>query len=66
VTLILGLLFGAIGSGYLLYAKRTGSGSFAIAGVLLIVFTYFVSGALLTFIVGALFTAIPGLVARFG
>ena len=66
MTLLFGLLFGAIGSGYLIYGKKQASASFAIAGVLLVVFPYFVSGVLLTLIVGALLVAMPAIVARLG
>ena len=59
MTLFFGILFGAIGSGYLVYAKRSYSAAYAIAGGLLIIFPYFVSGALLTLLVGALLVASP-------
>lgn len=59
MTLLFGLLFGAVGSGYLLYAKKQYDGLFAIAGFALIIFPYFVDSALLTFIIGALLCVAP-------
>ena len=59
VTFFFGMLFGAIGSGYLVYAKRSYSATYAVAGGLLILFPYFVSGVVLTLIVGALLVASP-------
>ena len=58
------LLFGAIGSGYLVYAKRQYSGTFAIAGALLIIFPYFVSNAILECVIGAALSAAPFIAER--
>lgn len=59
MTLLFGVLFGAIGSGYLLYAKKQYDGLFAITGFALIIFPYFVSSALVTFLLGAILCAAP-------
>jgi hypothetical protein len=59
MTLLFGLLFGAIGSGYLLYAKKQYDGLFAITGFALMVFPYFVSNAFATLVVGAALCAAP-------
>ncbi len=59
MTFALGILFGAIGTGYLMYGKRQYDGPFAVAGILLMVFPYFVSSVLATIIVGALIGAAP-------
>jgi hypothetical protein len=59
MTLLFGLLFGAIGSGYLLYAKKQYDGLFAIAGFALVIFPYFIESAALTFVVGALLCVAP-------
>ena len=64
MTLLFGILFGAIGSGYLLYAKRQYDGLFAITGFALMIFPYFVSSALATLIVGALLCAAPFAIRR--
>lgn len=63
--LFFGILFGAIGSGYLLYAKRVYSASFAVAGFLLIVFPYFISSAMAVLLVGAVLAASPFLVREY-
>jgi hypothetical protein len=59
MTLLFGVLFGAIGSGYLLYAKRQYDGLYAITGFALMIFPYFVSNVIATLIVGALLCAAP-------
>jgi hypothetical protein len=66
MTFFFGLLFGAIGSGYLLYAKRQYDGLMAIFGFALIVFPYFVDSAVMTFIIGALLAAAPFAIRRLG
>ena len=63
--LFFGLLFGAIGTGYLVYAKRHYSGTFAIAGALLAIFPYFVSSAIATLLIGAALAAAPFLIEKF-
>lgn len=64
MTLFYGILFGAIGSGYLLYAKRQYDGLFAIIGFALLIFPYFVSSALATFVIGALLCVAPFAIRR--
>ncbi len=64
MALFFNILFGAIGSGYLIYAKRQYSGPFAIAGALLVIFPYFFSSAIAMLLVGALLAAAPFAVDR--
>jgi hypothetical protein len=64
MTLFFGLLFGAIGSGYLLYARRQFDGMFAIIGFLLVVFPYCVDSAIATLVIGALLCAAPFAIRR--
>jgi len=64
MTLFFGLLFGAIGTGYLVYAKRQYDGVVAVTAILLMVFPYFVSSAWATFIIGALLSALPFVIRR--
>jgi len=59
MTLLFGVLFGAIGSGYLLYAKKQYDGLFAIIGFALVIFPYFVSSAIATLVIGAVLCAAP-------
>ena len=64
MTLLFGIVFGAVGSGYLLYAKKQYDGLFAIVGFALIVFPYFVDNAIATFIIGALLCVAPFAIRR--
>jgi hypothetical protein len=59
MTLFFGVLFGAIGSGYLLYAKRQYDALFAIIGFALLIFPYFVDSVVATFVIGAVLCAAP-------
>lgn len=58
-TLLWGTLFGAIGVGYFVYGKRQSMIMPLVCGIALMVYPWFVSGALLTVIVGAVLMAIP-------
>ena len=57
--LLWGVLFSAIGTGYLVYGKRQGQGLILVCGLGLIVYPYFVDGTWTQFIVGALLSAAP-------
>jgi hypothetical protein len=59
MSLFLGLLFGSIGTIYLIYGKRQSSVIHIVVGAILIVYPYLISNALLVFIAGAILTAIP-------
>ena len=59
MDLLLGLIFGAIGSGYLVYAKKQYSAAFALAGAALILYSYFFTSIAAIVIVGALLAASP-------
>ena len=48
----------------MLYGKKQYDGVFAVFGLLLIVFPYFVSNAILTLLIGAALTAAPLVHAR--
>ena len=58
-TLLWGVVFGAIGSGFFIYGKRQGSLVPLVCGIALMVFPYFIANAWGTFAVGALLMAIP-------
>jgi hypothetical protein len=58
-SLLWGLLFGSIGIGYFVYGRRQRRAMALVAGVLLCVFPYFVSNAVLTVFLGALLMALP-------
>ncbi|MEA2237123.1 MAG: hypothetical protein QOC81_1847 [Thermoanaerobaculia bacterium] len=59
MSLFLGLLFGSIGTVYLIYGKRQASPIYLVVGAILIVYPYLFSNAILVFLVGAILTAIP-------
>lgn len=59
MDLLLGLVFGAIGSGYLVHAKRQYSAAFALAGAALILYSYFLTNVLAIVLTGALLAAAP-------
>jgi hypothetical protein len=58
-ALFFGVLFGAIGSAYIVYGKRTTSAAYAVCGVLLIGFTYFFDSAWAIVPIGAILIAVP-------
>jgi hypothetical protein len=57
--LFLGLLFGCIGFGYFLYGKNQRAPVPFVCGVVLMIFPYFVSNAIVLVIVGAVLMAVP-------
>ena len=59
------LLFGAVGSGYLLYAKRQYDGVFALSGFALCIFPYFVDSWWATLLVGCVLMAVPFAVRQY-
>lgn len=54
-----GMLFGAIGAGYFVYGKRQAMIAPLVCGAALAVYPWFVSGAVLTVLVGVVLMAIP-------
>ncbi len=64
MNLLLGLVFGAIGSGYILYGKRQHSALFLVVGFALVVYPYFISSAVLIVLVGLCLAAVPVAVAQ--
>ena len=60
------LLFGVVGTAFFIYGKRQSDNVFLVAGCGLMVFPYFISGLVLTLLVGAALIASPFLLRRFG
>ena len=58
-TLLWGMLFGAIGVGFFIYGKRQATIMPLVCGIALIVYPWFVSGALLTLVIGLALVALP-------
>ena len=58
-NLLLSILFGALGLGYVVYGRRQRKGSALIAGVGLMVFPYFVASMLATLALGFALVVAP-------
>lgn len=58
-TLLWDVLFGSIGLGYFIYGKKQSEPVPLICGILLMVFTYFVSNTIVLVTVGLAIIAIP-------
>jgi hypothetical protein len=59
VTLLLGMLFGAVGSVYVAIARRQHEPSYLVCGVLLLIVPWFVTNAFLIVVVGVTIAAFP-------
>jgi len=59
VTLILGLLFGAVGTVYFIYGKRIHEPTYLIVGLALVVYPYFFENVIVVLLIGAVLAAIP-------
>lgn len=59
MSLLVSLLFGAIGGVYLAYARRVHEVDFLVCGVVLILYPYFLSNILLIVIIGTAIAMIP-------
>ena len=59
MTLFLGILFSAVGGVYAFYGRKSYDASFLVCGVLLMIYPYFVPGALLIFVVGIALVMFP-------
>jgi len=58
-TIIAGIFFGIIGSGYFLYGRKAQQPVALVSGLLLCVFPYFVDGFIWTMVVGGALLAAP-------
>ncbi len=59
MTLFLGLLFGAVGTVYLVYGRRNHEPLYLAVGVALIIYPYLFSNIVLIIIIGVVLSAIP-------
>ncbi|HEY8713642.1 MAG TPA: hypothetical protein VIM68_12280 [Thermoanaerobaculia bacterium] len=59
MSLFLDLLFGSIGSGYLIYGKKNFNTAFLVCGFVLVIYPYFVSNVIGCALVGVVFVAAP-------
>jgi hypothetical protein len=58
-TLIWGLVFGSIGTGYFIYGKKQRRVSALVAGMALMVFPYFISNWIFIVLIGITLMALP-------
>jgi hypothetical protein len=58
-TLMLGVLFGAVGMGYIVYGRKQRQGVALLSGIGLCVLPYVIPGAILLAIVGVVLMALP-------
>lgn len=58
-TLLWGVLFSAIGTGYLIYGRKNRQALALLSGILLCLEPYFISGTLLLIFVGVALMALP-------
>lgn len=63
-TLLWGVLFSSIGLGYFIYGRRQGRTIPLLCGVVLMVYPYFMPNAVVLFIIGAIFVAVPYFIRR--
>jgi hypothetical protein len=59
LTLFLGLIFGAVGTVYLILGKKDHDPLFLIVGVLLIIYPYIFSNVMVIVLIGVVLSAIP-------
>lgn len=59
MTFFFGLLFGSIGTVYMIYGKRQSSPIYIVVGAILVVYPYLFENAILVFLAGVILTAIP-------
>jgi hypothetical protein len=58
-SLVFGVLYGAIGFGYLIYGRRQRKGIALLSGLALCGFPYFISNIVLLILIGLVFIALP-------
>ncbi|MEO8217005.1 MAG: amino acid transport protein [Acidobacteriota bacterium] len=59
MSLFLSLIFGAVGTVYMVYGRREQDILFLITGFVLVIYPYFFSNALLIIVIGLLISAVP-------
>ena len=63
-TILVSLLFSAVGMAYFVYGKKQSNFQFMLIGIILMVYTYFVSSVPLAWIIGIILTVMPKLINR--
>ena len=57
--IVLGMIFGSIGMGYIVYGKKQQRGIAFLSGVVLVAYPYFVPNVVLVILIGIVFMALP-------
>ena len=58
-SLLFGVIYGAIGFGYLIYGRRQQKGIALLSGLVLCAFPYFISNIVLLIVIGLVLIALP-------
>ena len=58
-VILISILFGSIGAGMLLYGRKQIEPRYIVAGMLLMVYPYFIPGAIANLLIGVAITAAP-------
>lgn len=66
MELFISLIFSSIGAGYFLYGKKAVEVSFMLAGGILCIYPYMVTGAMSMVIIGLVLMAAPFIAQRLG
>lgn len=62
--LLWGVLFSGIGVGYFIYGRKQGRTIPLLCGIVLLAYPYFMPNAVVLFVIGAIFTAVPYFIRR--
>jgi hypothetical protein len=62
MTLLFGLLFGAIGAGYIVYGRKQRRGVALLCGIALCIHTYFFDNPVLIIIIGVVLMSLPSFI----
>lgn len=58
-SILIGVLFGSVGMGYLVYGKKQRKGIPLLSGIALCIFPYFVTNIFIAFILGIVLMVLP-------
>jgi hypothetical protein len=63
--IIIGIITGAVGMGYIVYGKRRGELLFIASGAVLIIYPYFIIDILLSLVTGIILAFLPFVLKRY-
>ncbi len=64
-AMLVSMVFSTVGFGYFIYGKRQSEGWFMLAGAVLCIYPYMISGPVLMFLIGVVLMAVPFFARRF-